>query len=72
MINFHAVMVDETGCEFGAGIRAATRQEAYEMLEENYPESRCVQLESPEDTAHREQAIYARVCAEYDEEYEYE
>lgn len=72
MINFHAVMVDETGCEFGAGIRAATRAEAYEMLEENYPESRCVQLESPEDTARRERATYERACREYEEDYGYE
>jgi hypothetical protein len=72
MINFHAVMVDETGCEFGADVRATTREEAYEMLEENYPESRCVQLESSEDTARREAEIYARVSAEYDGDYGYE
>jgi hypothetical protein len=72
MINFHAVMVDETGCEFGADVRATTREEAYEMLEENYPESRCVQLESPEDTKRREAEIYARVSAEYDGDYDHE
>jgi hypothetical protein len=66
MIQFHAVMVDETGCEFGASVRAATREEAYEMLEENYPESRVAQLESPQDAAAREARIYAAACAEYD------
>lgn len=70
MIQFHAVMLDETGCEFGAEVTAETRSEAYDKLRENYPESQCVQLESPEDTMRREQAIYARVCAEYDEDME--
>lgn len=67
MISFHAVMVDETGCEFGAEVRAATREEAYEKLQENYPESRVAQLESPEDTVRRQQAIYDRLSREYDE-----
>lgn len=68
MINFHAVMIDETGCEFGASVSAKTRKEAYEILQENYPESRIDQLESPEDTARREAEIYARVSAEYDDD----
>lgn len=68
MAHFHAVMTDETGCEFGASVTAASRDEAYEMLEENYPESRCVQLESPEDTAAREYRTYAAACAEYEYE----
>jgi len=67
MIKFHAVMVDETGCEFGAGVEAPDREEAYEMLQENYPESRVAQLESPEDTRRREARIYAAVCADYDD-----
>jgi len=57
-IQFHAVMLDETGCEFGATISATTKDEAWELARENYPESRCVQLESPEDTAAREKRIY--------------
>ncbi len=57
-IKFHAVMIDETGCEFGADVTAATREEAYQALAENYPESRVDQLESPEDTAAREKRIY--------------
>lgn len=69
LINFHAVMIDETGCEFGASVSAETREEAYEILQENYPESRVDQLESPEDTARREAEIYARVSAEYDDDY---
>ena len=34
------------------------------MLDENYPESQCVQLESPEDTREREQRMYDSVQAE--------
>lgn len=66
MIEFHAVMVDETGCEFGATIRAASRNEAWDKAREDYPESRCVQLESPEDTAKREKRTYDFV-AEFDD-----
>ena len=60
MTNFWAVMLDETGCEFGVGVRARTRFAAYEQLREDYPESSCIQLESPEDTRKREARIYAR------------
>lgn len=64
MIEFHAVMIDETGCEFGATIRAETRGQAWEFAREWYPESRCVQMESPEDTAEREKRIYDEIWAE--------
>lgn len=53
MPKFHAVMIDETGCEFGASIEADSRDEAYDILEEDYPESRIDTLKS---------------CAEWDEE----
>ena len=58
MPKFHAVMIDETGCEFGASVEAPTRQAAYDLLREDYPESRCDQLESPQDTADREKRMY--------------
>jgi hypothetical protein len=61
MIKFHAVLTDECGSEFGADVTANTRMEAYAMLDEDYPESRVVQLESPDDTARREKAIYNEV-----------
>jgi hypothetical protein len=69
-IHFHAVFVDETGCEFGAGIEANSREEAWEKARENYPESRCVQLESPEDTRKREAEVYAHIArgGDYDDE----
>ena len=72
MIDFHAVMIDETGCEFGVTIRAANKAEAWDEVREQYPESRCVQLESPEDTAAREARIYKEVCREYGDEDYYE
>lgn len=72
MIDFHAVMIDETGCEFGATIRAASKAEAWDEVREQYPESRCVQMESPEDTAAREARIYRQACREYgDDDYDY-
>jgi hypothetical protein len=58
MIHYWAVLLDETGCEFGAGVEARNKQEAYEYLHENYPESRVVQLESPEETHEREARIW--------------
>jgi hypothetical protein len=66
MINWHAVMIDETGCEFGVSFAAATRAAALEYLRENYPESRCDQLEDPQQTADREQEIYRRAMADED------
>lgn len=67
---FHAVMLDETRCEFGAEVEADTREEAYEQLAERYPESRCVQLESPEDTRKREDTMHdlIRRGADFDDE----
>jgi len=62
MIEFWGVFVDETGCEFGAAIRAADKAAAWEEAREQYPESRCVQLESPQDTAAREQRQYAQAA----------
>ena len=76
MIDFWAVLIDETGCEFGAGVQAPDRATARDMLREAYPEARRIdQLESPEDTRRREAEIYARVSADYDDfydDYEYE
>lgn len=75
MINYWAVLSDETGMEFGAPVTAPDRDTAHEMLRDNYPESHVVQLESPEDTARREAEIYARISPDYDDfcdDYEYE
>lgn len=66
MTLYHAVMLDETGCEFGADVEAKSKDEAYKILREDYVESRCVQLESPQDTADREAAMYERIRREID------
>lgn len=64
-MRFHAVMIDETGCEFGVTIDAVDREMAYEKLWHNYPESRVDQLESDEDALERERARYARLESEW-------
>ena len=58
MAHFHAVMLGEDGMEFGADTTANTREEAYERISEDYPESNIIQLESHSDTAAREAAMY--------------
>lgn len=65
-IKFWGVFLDETGCEFGAEIVARTKAEAWELARDEYPESRCVQMESPEDTRAREQRLYESVAQELD------
>jgi len=66
MTQYHAVLLDETGCEFGHTFYADSREEAWTKMQENFPESRCVQIESPEDTIRRQKEIYDRMCREYD------
>jgi len=61
MTHYHAVLTDECGGEFGAGCEAKSREEAMEYFRENYPESSVVQLESSQDTAKREKAIYDHI-----------
>jgi hypothetical protein len=63
MIKFHAVLTDECGSEFGADVEANSRMEAYDILNEDYPESHIMQLESPDDTARREKAVYDEVMS---------
>jgi hypothetical protein len=65
MISYHAVLLDETRCEFGHSFKAKSRTEAWEYLREQFPESQCVQLEDPEDTRRREHETYKRACREY-------
>jgi hypothetical protein len=75
MTIFHAVMLDETRCEFGVDVEADTKEEAYAILRENYCESRCVQLESPKDAEERERRMYERLEREEEgdfREYDYE
>lgn len=70
LTHFHAVLVGEDGMEFGAGTNARSREQAAAYFEEQYPESRVVQIESPEDTARREKAMHDHIAAggDWDEE----
>ncbi len=61
MTTYHAVMIDETNCEFGVDVTAESRHDAEEDLRENYPESQIAQLESPRDRERREFNIYAMI-----------
>jgi hypothetical protein len=69
MTKFHAVMLDETRCEFGVSFEAKSREAAYRYLEENYEESRCIQLESAADTRKREKRMYDQIQREYEDGY---
>lgn len=74
MTQFHAVILDECGNEFGVTVNAPTRSEAYDEVMDSYPENRgIVQMESPQDTQDREAAIrrslYARLQAEQNGEF---
>jgi len=70
--NFHAVMLDECGHEFGASVFAHSKSAARAKLRENYPESRgIVQLESQQDTADREARIFASMWDAQDEQERY-
>lgn len=66
MTKYHAVMEDETRCEFGVSVTAHSREAALNKLRQNYPESRCVQLESPTDTRRREERMYREINEDYD------
>jgi len=63
---------DECGGEFGAGCEASSKEQARRILDENYPESRIVQLESPQDSREREAAIYARVSTGMDDDEDFD
>ncbi len=69
MTKYHAVMLDETGCEFGAEVEADSRDEAYDILGDDYPESRVVQLESPEESDARERRAYEHAERCYEDPY---
>ena len=63
MIKFHAVMIDETGCEFGVDLEARSHAEARDQLREDYPESRCDQLETGKESREREDRMHAHISA---------
>lgn len=68
MIKFTCVVIDETGCEFGASVEAKNKDEAYDKFREDYPEARRIeQVESPEDRREREHQTYLRAMEDYDD-----
>lgn len=60
-MKFHAVMLDETRCEFGVDLEADSREDAYEKLDEDYPESSCVQLETYAEADERERRMHEHI-----------
>lgn len=58
-MRFHAIMVDETGCEFNVVFDASSHDAAYDFLDDQYPESGVAQLQTTQDAADRERAIWA-------------
>ena len=65
MTKYHAVMIDETGCEFGHSFTSRSRTTAYDYLRERFPESRVDQLESAAETRRREKREYNRANDAY-------
>ena len=63
-LKYHAVMIDETGCEFPAEVEADNEMQAREMLRERYPESRADEVLSEKEHAAREDARYDRLADE--------
>lgn len=63
MVQFHAVMIDETGCEFGHTFEAANRDAAYDELDELFPESRVDELKTLEQWDEQQRDREARLWA---------
>jgi hypothetical protein len=69
---YHAIVIDETGCEFPAQVEADDFSEAMDLLREDYPEARG--FENVATTAERreqEHDRYMRLMAEIDGDYDY-
>lgn len=64
MTMFHAVLLDETRCEFGASVAARSKEAAWEKLRNRYPECAVVQVESPADRRRRERALQRAIHEE--------
>ena len=62
-MQYHAVLVDETGCEFGHTFYASSNDAAWDYLDEQFPECRAVQIETQQDSAARERAAWASLGA---------
>lgn len=64
MPQFHAVLLDETRCEFGVTVNELNRDDAYHYLQEMYPESTVIQLEDEQQSRDRVQRLdeYTQKC----------
>ena len=58
MTKFHAIMIGECGEEFGVTVEATSHDAAWDQLDEDYPESSCIQLLSCDEQNARERDIY--------------
>lgn len=61
---YHAVM-GFFGEEFGVTFEAKDKPSAMDYLRDQYPESSCLQLESPQDMADRQAKLYAKLQEEW-------
>lgn len=66
MTKYYAILRDETGCDFSANIDATSRQEAFNHLHQNYPESRVIDVETVAQIRRREARYYIRQQRVYD------
>lgn len=66
MTEYYAVLRDETGCDFLAYVEAKSRQEAFNHLHQNYPESRVIDVETLAQSRRREARCYSRQQQIYD------
>lgn len=58
MTTYHAALRDETGCDFSVSLEAKSRQKAFNHLNENYPESRVLSVETQAQINKRESRSY--------------
>lgn len=66
MTKYYAFLRDETGCDFTASCEAKNRQEAFNHLHENYPESRVIDVETLAQFRRREARYYIQQQRVYD------
>lgn len=69
MNRYQAILIDETGCEFGVTIDAYNRAQVWEELAEDYPECRVTQVLSQAEIEERQREIYYE--DPYDDDYGY-
>lgn len=66
MKRFTVNLDDETGCPFTIVVDAADRDEAWDRVEEDYPESRITAVRTQEEIEQEEKDRYDRLSDEYD------